>query len=424
MNLYDFSFSFVEEDNYISAYIDFLMRTSGKSLKENLAAMQLPASSYHYCMKKGFKNSYFTLEMIEQYFHVKFTYNPETLKKLEQIHSRGFTESFFVSGNDIMKQLREEVYQLKDECRNNVLYPVYALVAISLLELPDKIEEHKKEVPAYIDVIEGVYNALPVDVQYWYRDCLSQYYMSCDDSELVRYPQLIEDILSLDNVAPEELKTVAYYDLSQLYFCIHNLQAALDCTKKCETLYIKYFNPQRLNFLRNNLTAIAFACHKYDEAAISAKSNLVYASREAIKPVLYKSLIMILVSCQIFLKKYSEAERSLKLFYENNFEDYYPQAILMKMYIRYKEEDYAQFDQYQKELLAIVKDKKAPAYVLSELIINLSSGKKKDMKDFGAKLKEIFINPFNGYRQICEFLKLEYTEYLKKNNRYVEVFDM
>ena len=79
MNLIDFDLSFVLEEEYLQAYINYLIYSSGKSLKENLALMDLPNSSYHYCKKNGFKHSYFTLQIISKHFGVSFDIDEKVL---------------------------------------------------------------------------------------------------------------------------------------------------------------------------------------------------------------------------------------------------------------------------------------------------------------------------------------------------------
>lgn len=418
MNLIDFDLSFVNEETYLKSYIDYLFSSSGKSLKDNLKAMDLPNSSYHYCKNNGFKNSYFTLEIIANYFHVELNIDDEILKQLEELLSKAFTECFYVEGKT--KDIREELKKYEYLSHNNILSPIYYLVYISVLDLPDQIEKYKKEIPSYIvPMVEGIYSSLPFDLKYVYQDMISQYYQVTD--EIDKYLPIIKELERMDPYVDERVKTMGHYDLIVLNFCVNNIENAYKYTKSCEQLYIKYFNPRRLNYIKKNLTGLAFKCQKYDEVIASARSNLLFTSREETRPIVYKQTIMLLCTALILTKQYKEAISSTELIYENEFTDYYNQALLIKMFCYLKLNKKEKIEEtYSK--IQLVED--ARAITLSDLIHDLISQKRKDMATFGKRLKPIYIDAFSGYRQICDLLKTEYEQYLKKNNKFIDILDM
>lgn len=418
MNLIDFDLSFVGEEKYLQAYIDYLFASSDKSLKDNLKAMDLPNSSYHYCKNNGFKNSYFTLEIIAKYFNVELKIDNQISKELEELLSKAFTECFYVEGKT--KDIREKLKKYEYLSHNNILSPIYYLIYISVLDLPDQIEKYKEELPHFvIPMMDFIYPSLPFDLQYVYLDMLSQYYQVTD--EMDKYPPIIKELEKLDPYVDERVKTMGHYDLIVLNFCVNNIENAYKYTKSCEQLYIKYFNPRRLNYIKKNLTGLAFKCQKYDEVVTSARSNLLFTSREETRPVVYKQTIMLLCSALILTKQYKEAINSTELIYENEFTDYYNQAMLIKMFCYLKLNKKAQLEDVYAQL-KVVDDNRA--ITLADLIHDLISQKRKEMSTFGKRLKPIYVDAFSGYRQICDLLKTEYEQYLKKNNKFIDILDM
>lgn len=418
MNLIDFNLSFVKEEEYLQAYIDYLFHSNVKTLKENLKAMDLPNSSYHYCKNNGFKNSYFTLKMIADYFQVTLDIDDKVLSALGELFSRCFTECFYVDNN--LSLIREELSKYEYLSKNNILSPIYYLIYVSALDLPDSIELYKKDITErVVPMIEQIYSALPNDVKYVYKDMISQYYQVTD--EIDKYQPIINELERLDPLVDERVKTMGHYDLIVLNFCVGNIERAYKYTKSCEQLYFKYFNPRRLNYIKKNLTGLALKNRNYEEAVISARSNILYSSREETRPIVYKQTIMLLITSLVFTKRYQEAIDSTKLFYENQFTDYYNQAMLAKMYCYYKLGKRDSVLELAEEINAQEDER---AKVLAGLICDLLSAKKKNMSSFGKKLKPIYLDAFSGYRQICDFLKLEYENYLKKNNKYIDILDM
>ena len=156
MNLIDFNLNFVKEEEYLKSYIDYLFHQSGKSLQYNLKAMDLPNSSYHYCRKNGFKNSYFTLEVIEKYFSVSFHIDEDLLEVLKDLYSKAFTECFFVDNK--VNLVAEELKQYEKNCINTILEPIYYLVYVSVLDLPGSTESYKDIIPhKIVPMMEDIY---------------------------------------------------------------------------------------------------------------------------------------------------------------------------------------------------------------------------------------------------------------------------
>lgn len=419
MNLIDFDLSFVKEETYLNTYIDFLMSQSGKSLQYNLKAMDLPNSSYHYCRKNGFKNSYFTLEIIGKYFGVSFDIDEKILKELEDLLSRSFTESFFVDG-DKLREIEKEIAKYESVCAHTILEPIYYLVYACTLDLPASTDKYKEIIPnKVVPTIMAMYESFPDNIKYVYSDMISQYYQATD--ELDEYPALIDELERLDPYVDERLKTIGHYDLITMYFETNNIESAYKYSKSCQQLYLKYFNSKRLNYIEKSLAALAFKCQRYDEVVILARNNLLFVSRDETKPVFYKQLIMLLVVALIRTKKYEEAIKSADMFYEKQFTDYYTHAMLLKMYSYLKMRKKEEFNSLYKE---IKKEKDENVLILADLMLGLLENKKKNMVGFGKRLKPVYANPFNGYRQICELLKLDYIDYLKKTKKYIDVLDM
>lgn len=130
---------------------------------------------------------------------------------------------------------------------------------------------------------------------------------------------------------------------------------------------------------------------------------------------------MALSSALILTKQYKEAINSTELIYENEFTDYYNQAMLIKMFCYLKLNKKAQLEDVYAQL-KVVDDNRA--ITLADLIHDLISQKRKEMSTFGKRLKPIYVDAFSGYRQICDLLKTEYEQYLKKNNKFIDILDM
>ncbi len=427
MYLYPLELNAVFETNYINAFIQFHVEKSEKTLKELLSNMDIPTTSYAYARKNGFLKSKKVTEGITRYFDLSLEINQKYYDQLKHLVWRAITESYFISAAKL-RAVQEELAEIKPKIMHTPLYLLYALAYLSSMDHFEAKSKHKDELEhEIIPFIEYVKATMSKDMQYFYLFSLTEFYFVSDKDEIAL--TLIPEYEALDPYVDERLKTMGYYDLFTIFALQENFSRALRYLDVCHELCFKYYNVQRLQAIRQNQTAIHYRSKNYEEALSNALGDMLYIYRQDPQEnkVFFKSMIIIIVTSLIYLKRYDEALEKITLLYEFKVEEFYDQALLLKQFCYYKLNDKEAYETIKEEENQLKKDGNtfSETYrTLHELIDLLKTDNKKALRTFGAKLKPLTKDTMSPYRKIFKLLIDEYTEYLKENNRYVDVLDM
>ena len=427
MHLCPLDLSMVGDDLYLHSYLQFHVENQQGTLKGVLSAIGIPMTSYAYARKNGFLKSKRVKEAILDYFGMTLEIDEKVYQVLQTQVWTAITESYFISAENL-RNVQEKLAEMKPLVKKTPLYLLYCLAYVSSIDHFVAKEKHKKELEdEIIPFLDYVKDTMTKDMQYFYLFSLTEYYFVSDKDDLAL--TFIDQYESLDPFVDERLKTMGYYDLFTLYALKENYPRALWYLDKCHDLCFKYYNVKRLQALRQNQTAIHYRSQNYEEALSNALGDMLYIYRQDIQEnrVFFKNMIIIIVVSLIYLKRYEEALEKIQLFFEFNVEEYYDQALLLKQFCYYKLEDktgYSSIKDEEKSLKANGITFSDTYHTLYHLIDQFNQKDKKALKDFGSVLKPLIKDTMSPYRRIFGLLKDEYTEYLKQNERYIDVLDM
>ena len=428
MYLIELNYESLNREEYINGFIQYhVEELSNGSLKECLAEIDVPMTSYAYARKNGFIKSKKVLDKLIANLGISLDIIEDDYRALKDLVHGAITESYFIGG-PLLKEVRDKVEDYREKARNTPLYLLYCLAFLSSYDYQDFSEEKYKEMnEEVIPFLEHVKPTLSKDMQYFYLFSVTEYYFTVNKDELTL--TFIPEYEALDKDVDERLKTMGYFDLFTLYALNGNYSRSVYYLELCHDLCFKYYNTKRLQAIRQNLTAIHYRNKNYDEALNNALGDLLFLYREDPheKKVFFKSLLVVITTSYIYLDKYQEALEYTENFFEYEIGDYYDQALLLRKFCLYKlnaKNITFEIDNVEKDLK--MKDHlfTDEYYVLSNLIDMLITQNKKDMKTFGDRLKPLFKNTMSPYLKIAGLLKDEYKAYIIKANRYLDVLDM
>ncbi len=425
MVLYPMPLNMVESDAYLHLWVQYQVESAPSTLKDLLADMNVPSTSYSYARKNGFLRSKKVLNAILRYFDLSLEIDPGDYDFLKDLLLDAITESYFIEGENL-REIQKRLATIKHRVRHTPLYLLYALAYLNSCD-HFEVDSHKQEMEEEVlPFLKFVRPSMTDDIAYFHLFSLTEYYFVTDRDHLaVTFTDQYE---TLDGRVDERLKTMGYYDLFTLYALKGNNTRALHYLEACHDLCFKYYNVKRLQALRQNKTAIYYRNENYQEALSNALGDLLYLYRQDPQEnkVFFKSMLVIITTSLIYLGRYEEALEKTEWFFEFKVDDYYPQALLLKKFCHYKLEDPKSMDAVEDQRTTLESDIEFPEayHVLSQLIEMLHRENKREMRSFGKHLKPLREDTMSQYNKIVSLLVDEYTRYLKKHGRYIDVLDM
>ncbi len=427
MHLCPLTMPTVHDTDYLNRFLQYHVEHDGRTLKDLLADIGVPMTSYAYARKHGFNRSKKVTRALVDHFDLSLEVDSDDERALKELVWTAITESYFISAENL-RTVQKQLVDIKPRVKRTPLYLLYCLAYLSSIDHFVAKEKHQDELEEeIIPFVEYVKDTMTNDMQYFYLFSLTEYYFVSDKDDVAL--TLIGEYERLDPYVDERLKTMGYYDLFTLFALNENYPRALKYLDACHELCFKYYNVKRVQALRQNQTAIHFRSKNYEEALGNALGDMLYIYRQDIQEnqVFFKSMIIIIVISLIYLERHKDALEKIELFFTFEVKEHYAQALLLKRFCHYKLGDKEAYDALEQEKHQLQAQGIAFDEIydtLAELIDMLAEGSKKRMRSFGSKLKPLMKDTMSPYRRLYALLKDEYEAYLKVNNRYVDVLDM